>query len=584
MARITHLINGQDLGVPRNWAGLEILIDWINKKDSGEINVTDLEFVDEANQYFQQRILNGLSGGPGIFEGDKYEILVGDPLNPTYRFEGFLDFTNEMTVLGGEEIVVGLKKQKGEDWLNDVADSFSFAYLYNQGVITNGDFVRVPYVINYVPDGLELSFLALSIYMMTKETIENVQKLAETIADVTDASTPVVGVSVGLGAGVVTAWDLGNFILVVLKALARLAYIIAITIAIINLIEELFEQLLPKKRFHLGMTFKRLFEKGCQHLGMNFSSDIPELSWVHIPSKNKRGGESGETGFPSNTGPIYTFGDLIRVTKEMFNADFRIENNTFIFRRRDGFQVPSTYQIPNFFNDQDRLLDVNGFNTDELVANYNIAWSLDLQDQNTLDVVDGRVFQAITTPVSTTNPDFVQIKGLTQIGIPFSIGLDKKKLTDVEKVLKSLGSVVDAITGIFGGGTNFESKIEQRVGSLLLSSHFLTTGKVVVMAGSKLAQNQRSLVDARKLWNKYHFINSFAEINGQHNQWYLFKNQRVPMTIQEFDQLLTNNFATDDQGNEYLIEIVRYIPEDDTATIDFRVKKKYTNNLKIDFI
>jgi hypothetical protein len=44
--------------------------------------------------------------------------------------------------------------------------------------------------------------------------------------------------------------------------------------------------------------------------------------------------------------------------------------------------------------------------------------------------------------------------------------------------LKQLAKVVDGLTGIFGRGTRFGAQIENRVGSLLLSSHFLTSGKV----------------------------------------------------------------------------------------------------------
>lgn len=583
MGNIRHFINGQDLGEPRNWQQLEITIDWINKNDSGAINASDLEFVAEANKYLQNRIINGLNGGVGIFEGDKYEIRVGDPLNPVYTFEGFLDYTQDLTRLGGEEIVCALKKKKGEDWLNDVADGFSFAYLYEKGVLADSDFTKVPYVINYIPDNLALIMLSMSIYMMTKEIIENVQNLAETIADVTDAATPVIGVGVGFGAVAVTAWDLGNFILVVLKALARLAYIIAMTIAVINMIEDLFDQLLPAKRNHVGMTFRKMYEKACQHLGMGFQSDIPELEWVHVPRKTAKG-EDADRGFPTNSEPIYTFGDLIRETKKWFNADYRIVNNVFIFKRKDQFRFPSSYKMPKIFNDQERLLEVNGFNTGEMVANYNIYYSLDVQDQNTLEDSSGRVFQAITSASQVINQDYVQIKGLAEVVIPFSMGKEKRSLTDIEKVAKTLGGIVDDITGIFGGGTNFRSKIQQRVGSLLLSSHFLTVGKVVSMSGSKLANDQRKILDAKKIWDNYHSINSFAEINGNHNQWLIYENKEVPMTIDEFDTLLTNNFSYDEEGREYVIERVVYTPEQDKAVIDYRVKEKYTNNLKIEFL
>lgn len=584
MADIRHYLNGQDFGEPRNWQDLEITIDWLNAKESGTINVSDLKFVDKANEYLQKRIYDGLTGGVGIFEGDPYEIAVGDPANPTFVFEGFLDFTQEMTVLGGEEIICALKKKHGEDWLNDVADGFSMAFLYDQGVIVNGDFVKVPYVINYVPDGMQIIVLSMSIYMMTKELIENVERLAETIADVTNSVTPVIGVGVGFGAVAVTAWDLGDFISVVLKALARLAYIIAMTIAIVNLIKEIFEQLLPKKRNHLGMTFRRMYERSCQHLGLGFHSDIAELDWVHIPRKDKKGGSNGENGFPSNSEPIYTFGDLIRVTKEMFNADFRIVNGTFYFQRIDKFIFPSPYQMPSFFNDQERILDGVKFNTNEMVSNYNIYWALDIQDQNTLDIADGRVFQAITSPVNTINKEFVMIKNLSEIAIPFSLGREKTDLTTVEKILKQLAKVVDGLTGIFGRGTSFEAQIENRIGSLLLSSHFLTSGKVVKMSGTKLANNQRVELDAKVLWDKFHFINSFAEYQGIHNQFFRYEKQPVPMTIKDFAILMDNNNAVDANGQEYFVEKVVYNPFRTTAEIDYRVRKKYTNNLQIKIV
>jgi hypothetical protein len=580
MTKIRHFINGQDFGEPRNWRDLEIEIDWINQKESGAINVSDLTFAREANAMLQKRIMDGLDGGVGVFEGEPYTITIGDPDNPQFKFDGFLDFTEGLTGIGNQEIVTSLKKRKGNDWLEDVADSFSFAYLYDQGVITKADFVRVPYVINYVPDGMQMMILSMSIFMMTKELIENAEKLAESIAEVIDASTPVVGVGVGVGAVAVTSWDLGNFILVTLKAIARLAYVLAITVAIIKLIGDIFAEMLPKKRHHIGMSFRKLMERGCQHLGLKFESDIPELEWIHIPRKGKKG-DKDDTGFPTNSEPIYIFGDLIRELKKMFNADHRIKNGVLSLKRRDKFLIPSGYQMPDFFNDQQMLLDRFKLNTDEMVANYNIYYQFDIQDQNTLDNQDGRIFQAITSPVVVKNPEFVNIKNLAEISIPFSLGLDKKGLNRIEKTAKVLGKIVDTLTGVFGGGTNFESQIESRVGAMLTSSHFSTTGKLVKMNGSRLASDQRKYFDARKLWDNYHFINSFAEYQGEHNQWIRFEQQPVTMSIEDFVTLMDNNFSTDSQGREYLIEKVNFRPHDNTAKIDFRVKRKYTTNLQI---
>jgi tRNA(Glu) U13 pseudouridine synthase TruD len=66
----------------------------------------------------------------------------------------------------------------------------------------------------------------------------------------------------------------------------------------------------------------------------------------------------------------------------------------------------------------------------------------------------------------------------------------KTSSVTVEEILKQLAKVVDGLTGIFGR-TRFGAQIENRVGSLLLSSHFLTSRKVVKMSGTKLANNQR---------------------------------------------------------------------------------------------
>jgi hypothetical protein len=43
-------------------------------------------------------------------------------------------------------------KKKNIDWLNSVADSFTFDYLVSIGNITSTDYKYMPYVINSIPD------------------------------------------------------------------------------------------------------------------------------------------------------------------------------------------------------------------------------------------------------------------------------------------------------------------------------------------------------------------------------------------------------------------------------------------------
>lgn len=585
MERLRFLLNGKDYGEPRNWQSLEILKDFLNKSDDVNINISELSFIGEANEYLQQRVMNGLTGGVGIFEGIPYDIAVGDIGSPAFIFKGYLDATDDLLKIGGEEIKLSLKKLEGSDWLNDVADSFSFAYLYDQGIIKNTDFIKVPYIINYVPDGTQMILLSISLFIMVKESYENIKGIAEEVGSLIDAGVPVLGVGVGFGAVVVTAWDIGNFIFAGLKLAARIVYLIAMVKAIKELMDAIMEQIFPSLKNRMGMTFKKMAERGCEHLGLQFKSDLLDSisNWVYIPESVADNKNKG-LGFPPNTSPYYTFGDFIRRMQEDFNADFRIRNGVMYLERKDYFDDPSSYKLPDYFTNQERLLDNAYFNTNEIVANYNINFAYDTQDLNTLDNQDGRVFQAIITPNAISNKKLVNIKGLKEVAIPLTLGLTKNSFTRVETFAKKVAKTVDDITGVFGGGTNYTNKINNRIGSLLVSSDMFTSAKIVSMNGAKLSSNQRAEINAKKLWNEWHSINSFVEVNGVHNQYSIYKDVEVSMTIEEFSNLLESNIGITDNGVKFKIDNLRFVPYEGKATIDYRINLKYTNNLKIEYV
>lgn len=588
MANTRHYIDGRKVDPPREWEELAIERDWEDEKEMFNVNIQDISFVLEPREYLKERILNGLTGGVGITEGVPYRIEVGRESNPSYVFDGYLDLTDRPLVLGNEEITLSLKKRKSKDWLNDVADGFSFAYLRDQGIITDGDFVKVPYVINYIPDGLELIVLSMSIYMMTKESVENVLAISEGIADLANgAPDPGVGFGANAGGPIVvstTTFKVAWFVLTGLKVAARIAYGVAMVIAIKNLIENLLNQILPPKRDHLGIRLRTMMDKGCENLGLRFSSSIQELDWVFVPQKDKKGGSSGETGVPGQNDPIYNFGDCIRFILETFSADYVIRNNELSIERRDRLEEFSNYKVPRVFFDQERLLDVYSFNADEIISNYLITFSYDTQDQNTLDDQTGRVYQAITKQKVTNDKELVTLKGVNEVQIPFSLAKDKQSLTAVERLARSLGRLVDRVTGVFGNGTNFANRVEERRGSMLLSSDFISVGKLVAMSGSNLALNQRTLINAKLLYDNYHFINSHAPINGIHNQFWIYKDIRVPMDLEDFDALVETNKFFDPNGVRVQMDRAVYLPEKGTATIDFRVNKLYTNNLTQDYV
>ena len=596
MADIRHYRNGI-LVNPRDFDQAKIVMDWEGKKEAANITINSIRLVADEGKALRDRILSGLTGGVGFFEGEPYRIEVGDLNNPA-SFEGFLDFSAGVQFIDECEVECTLKREQGNDWLNEVADAFSYRYLENQGIITDADFVSVPYVINYIPDGAQLLILSISTFILTKELIENIQTLADRIADLTDAATPVVGVSVGFGAGAVTAYDIGNIIMAALKLIAQIAYIVAIIVAIVELVEQIIEQILPPKRFHKGMTVKSLFAKACQYLDLTLESslldslDVSGNQWVVIPAKNHRGGEKPtgadntwrETGVPSAQDPLNTFAGVVRTFKEVFNADFQLADGKFIFERRDFFEKSAGYVIPDTFIDQEKLIDTNSFNTDEIKANYNINWAFDNQDLNTLDNQNGRVYQAVLQPKVTINSKLTTLKGLKEVSIPISLALRKDKLTVIEEIARALVSVADALTGQLGNPQSLSGKITNRIGSMLSSSHFSSGCRMVVMAGGTLQKDQRSIMAASKLWQNYHFINSFKQIDGKHNQYWLYREQKIPFCFEDFVTLLDNNQVETEAGEPAQIESLEWQIWDNYATINYKVNRLYDDNFEITFL
>ena len=63
------------------------------------------------------------------------------------------------------------------------------------------------------------------------------------------------------------------------------------------------------------------------------------------------------------------------------------------------------------------------------------------------------------------------------------------------------------------------------------------------------------------------------------NQWIRKKISNVPFTLQDFVMVKENNRIFDVNGNTAKIENLKWNPWDNLAEIEYRINKKYTNNL-----
>jgi len=599
MANSRHYLNGQQVEEPENWQQFKVVASWEKGKIDATIKLDNLLFKGQSATDIQE-ILNT----KGYFEGIPYDIEVGEPLNPVLTYNGYLDATDEPTIIAPNIIAIALKKLQGEDWMKENAESFSYRYLasdsYNgAGKITSSDYSGVPYVINYIPDGVELLLLSISTFMLTKELVESIQSIAEQTTDLINGVTPVVGQSVGLGAGAVTAWDLGDIIAAVINLAVTVAYTVGIIVALVKLTEQIIDQLAPKKRYHLGMTVRQLFQKGCDYLGYTLKSDLLDAidtsanKWVVIPKKGHKGGspptgaDTGswvETGVPTKEDGIDNLGDAIRVYSSVFNADYRIRDGVFEFEREDYWDNNSSYVVPDTLTDQTDLTNPYTVNTSAIKANFEILWDTDQQDMNTLDNSQGRAYQVITSPKTVTNPELVNIKGLETINVPLSMAVRKDKLTVIEEALKIFLQAADFLSGQLGQPNSFAGQFSARVGAMHLSSHFTSRPKMVVMAGNSLALDQREILSAKNLWEKYHFLKSFVTIKDKNAQRLIVKDKQIPFCFENFVSLSNNNVVEDAEGNKVKILELDWSYEEGHATISYEIESVYDDKLKVTFI
>lgn len=598
MGESRHFLNGQQVEEPVNWQDLEITLDFSKDALEPTISLDNLDFVgDTAKQIIALLETNG------YYQGIEYRIDTGPVLSPSLSYQGYLDPTSDPVIKACDQIQIALKKRQGADWLVETADSFSFRYLssaeYNgPGKIVNSDYTGVPYIINHIPNGTQLILLSISSFLLTKQLIDSIKSIAKQTTDVIEGVTPTVGTSVGLGAGVVTAWPIGKIIGSILKIAIEVAFAVSLIVGLVKLIEEIIEQLAPKKRFHLGMGVKDLALKACEHLGLTLKSDLLDSldngnKWVVIPSKSHKGGEPPqgtpvagwvESGVPSANDGIDTFGDLIRFIETTWNADYKLKDGVLEIERKDFWSDLSSFVIPDTLTNQDDLRNEYTFNTSEIWSNYVISWSKDLQDQNTLSNLDGLVFQAVTGVKAVQDIELVNLKGLKRVSIPMSMAVRKNKLTAVEEVLKAFLTAADFLSGQLDSSSSFAAQFSARIGSMHLSSHFLSRPKMVVMAGSSLALEQRQIMSAQQLWEQYHYIETFVTIDNENNQQLIYKEQEIPFCNDDFVSLVDNNFVTTTSGEQAKITNVVWSNFNDSAIITYRVFRVYDDNLEISFL
>lgn len=611
--QIKYYIDGLESKDPENHKGLELELNFDQDSPTAQLTVSRWHFVNENAKKINDYVAGGLTGGFGVFQGLPFDLVISDGAT-SEMFKMYLDLTDGAE-FATNEVFCSSKEYSKIQWLNDVADSFTFEYLHEQTPhLPSSKFVSVPYVINSIPNYRDVFLVTLSIAFIADQLQEEISYFSEKLGE---SGNPFVSVSA------------------VIAFAIHLAYTIALLIALVKLINDIIDLIIQPVKYHKGMYVSELMDSACAHLGLTFESSILKgvvfKDLLLLPEKYENPPDATDErilGFITSSSDqkgYYngTFGDLVRALKEMFNAKIIIDGTIMRFERVDWNGSVESYTIP------DIRQDFHKYNTEDFFANYLIEFATDSNDKNTVQEYTGTVFQATISPVTYTDPKLRLMKGLKQVGLPFSLGKRKEKLTVPEKILdafltvvgsifnvlitisngvidvvNAVGDVIDTLGNIlsfFGIDNNLEgpnvdpiepvnfgSIVNDRIGMLMLENDSVLIPKMLLVErgandrANKIYSTHKDYLSAKYLWNNYHYINSFVPSAGlpNANQWKI-KTINCRFSLNDFLLVKNNNRIFDSNGNKCLIDQLKWNPYYQYAEITYRSNELYTANLNI---
>lgn len=555
-----HYINGIEIR-PLNFDEIGFKIDYSQDYNLPEINTDSVILVNEAKQLVIDHI-NTL----GVFEGIPYSITFG---GVTLNY--YIDLTDN-PLMGDSQIEVKIKRRKSVLNFMDKANGLSFELLNKTHPITT---VMADYIIVQDNQGVILTMLLINTFTLAKESAESIVNVAESAMDVVKASTPNIGFP---------SVDLGDIIAAVVLLVARIVYAAFILIQILEMIKQMLDILVPTIRQFKASTVLELINKGCTKLGYTFQSSLVDskLAILPVPLANNKPSvfeylSSGDStfytkGYPTALDSTPTLGNLMDFVKNYYNADLSVIGS--VVKLEQHTQTPSTI-INNTLNIQSTREDSYSFNSGESWKRYLVKYRFDISDLHSLNNYQKGQAEYSTEPINVVNADLVNIKGLVSVDIPFALGVRKNSLNYVESKLLKFAQYADTIVSLFGGNSNYVSKINARKGVIQVSQQQFSQSKLLYLQGTKQPINYLDIIGAKAVYNN-HISN---EVKENFKRIYT---SSIPLSSHQFNEIINGGNTVKDSLTDEILEIItiEWINEGVKATINYSVKGNEAFNTK----
>lgn len=559
MTEVNFKLAGVDINPPVEWRGIRILSRFDNDSIQANTDIDNFTFTNEAAQIIRDHIAAG-----NVFEGIPFQVEVTGDVGSLAILNGYVKTSEALRRITPNQYSAKIAKL---DDLSDISDKLAgitLGLLRDNGTITEADYIPFDYVVEKEFNAAEFAVLAITVYLMTKQIIDETRAIAAEIAQ-------VIAVAAAGVTGPVAA-----FVLQIALLLIRIAFAIAMVVALVNLIRQLIDYLYPATRTAQAMTFNRIMERVFAYIGYTFSSPIPDMNWLYIPSKPEGAGRT-RIGIPNPQDYGYRATEMLDLCKQMFEARIVVDNTRRTVELRSlndpYWRQQSTYTKPDKLNEEIIL------NTNQVVSTRLIQFTLDNSDFYTIENYRGTSYEVTTELVTPpSNPDLVNIEGFDEVRIPVALATRKDGLSVLEGLISDTVAGVNRVLRVFGGNP-FRNPVRDRVGMMKIGQSFFYTPKIAVRVGNRIPANYRDIQSARYLYDNY--INHRSLVaNNFYQQAQVVTGESNPFTLRNLLQVLFNKYFKDSQGNDCEMTAVEWEIDSDTALLSYKRHMVYTTNLK----
>lgn len=612
---------GSEINPPNNFRELSIELNWDTDGAQQALSINDWEFGVMEN--------NGLDGaavlkkefrdqnGVGIIEGKQFQIVLSNERGKQYTiFDGYVDLWKAQYDNG--RVTAPAVETGSIDWLNDYADSFSFDRLYQEGFFDKSKFIPVPYIIVKKQDYFEIAMTLVTIFLIVDKIRDQITEIVKLVAN---SANPLEMTAIP-------------------RLILQIVYLILLFVSLIPLIIRVITLLVPPVKYHNVMTVLEQFEIGCRYMNLQFRSSIiqsPKFAgMVIMPEKynlteNNTGIFAGIAGDLKNNNEKQgffkgTFGDFLRAFKEMFYAKIVISDGILYVEPFDFKLGNNGIVIPDRFDNKDKF----SLNYEDFSSTIIISFLTDLNDRHTIQEYKGTSIQVSQVPRTSVFQQRSLLRNLSESRIPFALGKTKTELTVIEELLLDFSEGIQVVLNIIVTTLNIAiiainiliavinqilkslatigikikiklepikkikapklaQMIKDRLGVLKMETDFVQIAKIFIIDQSSNARSTRmssrngQYINARYLWENYHYLKSFVEYNGKPaNQFLLKENTEFPFSFDDYETVRNNNAIFTPDGKEGELISLKFNPTKQTASCTYKVREKYITNLKLE--